>query len=301
MDQGSVRTPRNTTAVIKRVISAAAILSFIVYSISCSSGPSESENVNSSQTQAAPTPAQTIDPSIDYSKFTHSNESHASLPCLLCHKYDGERPTKVSFPGTQNHAPCAGCHVAHFKDPQSSQMCSICHTDSVTGAMKQFPALTSFSAKFDHAKHASQANCATCHKPTQKGQGFSVPTRQNAHANCLQCHNTESQIAKTMAERGTNIDSCSTCHEPGGPGPAHTTANYVGSFSHAGHKGISCSSCHTLRAGSGDGQVSAPRMAFHRATGKTQSCATCHNDKRAFGAADFANCDRCHKGNSFDF
>ena len=299
MNRGSFRTHWITVAGVKRVVSAAALLSFIAYSISCSSEPAE--NVNTNQSQVAPTPSATIDPSIDYSKFAHSNESHASLPCLLCHKYDGETPTRVSFPGTQNHAPCAGCHVPHFENPQSSQMCSICHTDSATGTMKQFPGLTSFGAKFDHAKHAPHAKCATCHTPTQQGRGFSVPTRQNAHANCLQCHGTETDIAKSMAEKGTNIDSCSTCHEAGGARPVNITANYVGSFSHAGHKGMSCSSCHTLRAGSGGNQVSAPRMVFQRATGNTQSCATCHNDKRAFGTADFANCDRCHKGNSFDF
>ncbi len=299
MNRGSFRTPWITVAGVKRAVSAAALLSFVVYSIACSSGPAE--NVNTNQAQVAPTPSATIDPSIDYSKFTHSNESHAALPCLLCHKYDGASPAKVSFPGTQNHAPCAGCHVPHFENPQSSQMCSICHTDTQTGAMKQFPPLTSFNAKFDHAKHASQANCSTCHKPTQQGIGFSVPTRQNAHATCLQCHSTDSNIAKTMAEKGTNIDSCSTCHEQGNPGPVQASANYVGSFSHARHKGMSCNSCHTLRAGTGENQVSAPAMVFHKAAGKTQSCATCHNDKRAFGAAEFNNCARCHQGNSFSF
>lgn len=299
MNRGSFRTPWITAAGVKRVVSVAAILSFIGYSISCSSGPAE--NVNTNQTQVAPTPSATIDPSVDYSKFTHSNESHASLPCLLCHKYEEGAPTRVSFPGTQNHAPCAGCHVPHFENPQGSQMCSICHTDSTTGSMKQFPGLTSFNAKFDHAKHAPHANCATCHKPAQQGVGFSVPTRQNAHATCLQCHGTETNIAKSIAEKGTNIDSCSTCHEQGSPGPVNASTNYVGGFSHAGHKGVSCSSCHTLRAGSGENQVTAPTMVFHRASGKSQSCATCHNDKRAFGAADFNNCARCHQGNSFSF
>ena len=300
MDQGSIKLPRITTVGVKRAVAVVAVLTFIIYLVSCS-GPTSNENVNTNQAQAMPSPSATIDPSIDYSKFTHSNESHASLPCLLCHKYDGASPAKVSFPGKPNHTPCAGCHVANFENPKSSQMCSICHTDSNTGAMKPFPALASFSAKFDHAKHAPHANCATCHKPTQQGQGFAVPTRQSAHATCLQCHGTESQIAKTMAERGNNIDSCNTCHEAGNPGPANAATNYVGGFSHAGHRGINCSSCHTLRAGSGENQVSAPSMVFHRAAGKTQSCASCHNDKRAFGTADFANCDRCHKGNSFAF
>lgn len=301
MDQGSFGTSRITTIKAKRTVIAAALLMAAVYMISCSGEPPANENANSAKAQVMPTPAATIDPSIDYSRFTHKNEAHANLPCLLCHKNDGPAPAKINFPGSSNHTPCIGCHVQHFEDPKGSRMCSICHTDPASGAMKQFPSLTSFDAKFDHAKHASQANCATCHKSTQGGQGFSVPSRSNAHATCLQCHGSETAVATKMAENGNNIDSCNTCHEPGNPGPVHAAANYVGSFSHARHKGMSCSQCHALRAGSGENQVSEPMMVFHKATGKTQSCATCHNDKRAFGTADFANCNRCHKGNSFAF
>jgi len=299
MDQGSFRTSR--VAIIKRSVMAAALLIFVGYFISCSDQPPSNQNTNAtgSQAQVLPTPAATIDPSIDYSKFTHKNEAHANLPCALCHKYDGPAPAKIGFPGQPNHTPCAGCHVQNFENPQSSQMCSICHTDNTSGAMKQFPRLTSFGAKFDHSKHTAQANCATCHKPTQGGQGFSVPSRANSHATCLQCHAPETAVATKMAAQGSAIDSCSTCHESGSPGPVHAAAKYVGSFSHGRHKSMNCNSCHTVR--SGGNQVTEPVMAFHRSNGKTLSCATCHNDKRAFGTADFANCDRCHKGNSFSF
>ena len=301
LDQGSRKT--STTTIIKRSIIGAALLTFVGYSLSCGDQPSSNQNANAnaSQAEVLPTPLSTIDPSIDYSRFTHKNEAHANLPCALCHKYDGPEPAKIGFPGEPNHTPCAGCHVQHFENPQTSQMCTICHTDNTSGAMKAFPRLTSFSAKFDHGKHVPQANCATCHKPTQGGQGFSVPSRSNAHATCLQCHAPETAVATKMAGSGSNIDSCSTCHEAGSPGPVHAAAKYVGSFTHNRHRSMNCSSCHTVRPGSGRNQVTEPTMAFHRSTGKTLSCATCHNDKRAFGAADFANCDRCHKGSSFSF
>jgi len=301
MDHGPFKTLRIT--VIKRSVFIASLLIFVGYFISCSDQPSSNENANANaaQGQAGPTPAPTIDPSIDYSRFTHKNEAHANLPCALCHKYDGPAPAKLGFPGNADHTPCSACHVQHFENPQKSQMCSICHTDNTSGEMRPFPRLASFGAKFDHAKHAPQANCATCHKPTQGGQGFSVPSRSNAHATCLQCHARETAVATKMAEQGSRIDSCSTCHEPGSPGPVHVASRYVGSFSHARHQSMNCSSCHTLRASSGKNQVTAPTLVFHRSTGKTLSCATCHNDKRAFGGTDFGDCKRCHQGASFEF
>ena len=285
-----------------------AFLSFTMYS-ACG-GESSGDSADSKKILPlnaiavnSPTPyTVTTDPNLDYSRFTHSNESHARLPCLLCHQTD-QSPTKLKFPGKNGHLPCAGCHVEQFKATEGP-MCSICHTDSVSGEMKPFPALASFKAKFDHSRHVSQASCSTCHAPTQRGAGFSVPTRSNAHSTCFQCHGTETRVAKAMAEKGTVIDSCNTCHTQGNPGPAHSFVKYEGSFSHARHvnvKGLSCNSCHTIRAGSGEMQVSAPLMAMHKAIGKSLSCATCHNGKRAFGAEDFTNCKRCHQGNSFSF
>ena len=130
MDQGSLRTSRIN--IIKRSVIAGALLIFVVYFSSCSDQPATNQNTNAAQAQVVPTPVPTIDPSIDYSRFTHKNEAHANLPCALCHKYDGPAPAKIGFPGKPNHAPCAGCHVQNFENPQTSQMCSICHTDNGT-------------------------------------------------------------------------------------------------------------------------------------------------------------------------
>lgn len=80
----------------------------------------------------------TTDPNLDYSRFTHSNDSHARLPCLLCHQTD-QSPSKLKFPGKNGHLPCAGCHVEQFK-ANEGPICSICHTDTVSGEMKPFPA-----------------------------------------------------------------------------------------------------------------------------------------------------------------
>ena len=110
-----------------------AFLSFTMYS-ACG-GESSGDSADSKKILPlnaiavnSPTPyTVTTDPNLDYSRFTHSNESHARLPCLLCHQTD-QSPTKLKFPGKNGHLPCAGCHVEQFKANEGS-MCSICHTD----------------------------------------------------------------------------------------------------------------------------------------------------------------------------
>src|SRR6185369_15880958 len=82
----------------------------------------------------------------DYSRFTHTNPYHSRMPCLLCHRRDSNSP-RIGFPGRVNHLPCAGCHALQFSD-NSSPICTICHTDAQTGALKGFPGLQSFGRKF---------------------------------------------------------------------------------------------------------------------------------------------------------
>ena len=230
---------------------------------------------------------------VDYSRFKHSNTSHSQLPCLLCHRRD-DNSSRLTLPGKNAHLPCAGCHVAQFED-QSSPMCTICHTNPQSGAMKRFPPIRSFNIKFNHARHLKQTNCATCHKPTTRGAALSVPKGATAHASCFQCHTNT-----------TPIGSCNTCHSPGRPVKGSEWAKaFAVNFSHREHTrrgNMNCATCHTVFAGSARGrQVSAPTASMHFASARGQSCATCHNNKRAFGAGDFANCKRCHEGKTFKF
>lgn len=228
----------------------------------------------------------------DYSRFTHSNGFHSRLPCLLCHRRD-DNSARIRFPGKPDHLPCSGCHSLQLSDP-TSPICTICHTNSQTGAMKGFPGLRSFGVRFNHSRHR-QANCVTCHKPDGGGVSRSIPSGPSAHVTCFQCH---------TASSGASMASCSTCHQPGrlSRTPEFARSFRVG-FSHAKHVGKStnCTACHTVRAGSGRGQVSAPTASMHFASSRSQNCSSCHNGKRAFGPDDFANCKRCHQGNSFKF
>lgn len=237
---------------------------------------------------------------VDYSKFRHTNPQHARLPCLLCHRRESNSPRPVRSAG---HTPCSGCHTQQFADA-SNPVCTICHANPSSGAVKPFPPLRTFNVRFDHATHARPgarpaASCAACHQPTRRGVALSIPAGLAAHTTCYRCHAPRTQVA------GRDLGSCDNCHRVGGYRRTPESANaYRVGFSHAAHAraGASCNDCHTLRAGAAQGrQVTSPQPLQHHAAPRAQSCMTCHDDRRAFGGDDFADCTRCHRGNAWHF
>ena len=266
------------------------------YVFSSCSKPENKVEITPTETAPANTqefsPAPVINPNADFSKFQHSNAEHARFPCALCHERTDNSPT----PKRTGHLPCAGCHTEQFADNKSA-ICTICHTNAETAAVKPFPALKSFNVIFDHAKHLRETNCATCHKPTRGGVALSIPSGLNAHNACFQCHSPEAK----SGER--DIAACSVCHQPGKSRKISDWALAFEKtpFSHANHR-LDCTACHNIKAGATRGnQVGAPVAAMHFAPKNAQSCASCHNNKRAFGGGDFSDCRRCHRGNGFKF
>ena len=234
---------------------------------------------------------------LDYGKFQHSSRNHSRLPCLLCHRRD-DNSALPKRPGGSTHLPCAGCHAQQFSNSESP-ICTICHTDVKSGALKPFPRLQSFRMKFDHSRHLSMGSvsCATCHRPARAGVALSIPAGFNAHTTCYRCHTPRAQSG------GRDISSCGTCHQLGGYSrtPESAPAFRV-SFNHSKHQKVTCTECHQVRAGMPQRrQVTAPEPLNHHATGRAQSCMTCHDGKRAFGGDDFTVCKRCHKGTTWHF
>ena len=236
---------------------------------------------------------------LDYSKFQHSSRNHSRLPCLLCHRRDSNAPVPKR-PGASQHLPCAGCHAQQFSNSESP-ICTICHTDVKSGALKPFPTrLISFRMKFDHAKHLAMGSisCATCHRQARNGVAMTIPADFNAHTICFRCHTPRAQSG------GRDISSCGTCHQLGGYSrtPQNMPAFSVG-FSHAKHEAkVNCNECHQVRAGLPQRkQMTTPEPLNHHATGRGQSCMTCHDGKRAFGDDDFTVCKRCHTGAAWRF
>jgi cytochrome c7-like protein len=234
---------------------------------------------------------------LDYSKFLHNSRNHSRLPCLLCHRRESNSPRPV-LPGKSDHTPCAGCHAQQFSN-SDSPICTICHTDVKSGAMKPFPRLKSFRMKFEHSRHIQieGVNCDTCHRPARGGVGLSIPAGFNAHQTCYRCHTPRAQA------QGRDISSCRTCHQLGSyrRTPQFAQAFRVG-FNHAKHQKMTCVDCHQVKAGMAQGrQVTSPAPLNHHAKAGTESCMSCHDGKRAFGGDDFSVCKRCHTGAKWQF
>lgn len=234
---------------------------------------------------------------LDYGKFQHSSQNHARLPCLLCHRRDTNAAVPKR-PGGSGHLPCAGCHAQQFSSSEGP-ICTICHTDVKSGALKSFPRLKSFRMKFDHARHLSMGSvsCASCHRQARGGVALSIPAGFSAHNTCYRCHTPSARSG------GRDISSCGTCHQLGGYArtPESAPAFRVG-FNHAKHQNVTCNECHKVRAGLPQRrQVTTPEPLNHHATGRGQSCMTCHDSKRAFGGDDFSACKRCHTGTAWRF
>jgi c(7)-type cytochrome triheme protein len=234
---------------------------------------------------------------LDYGKFQHGSRNHSRLPCLLCHRRDSNSPIPKR-PGASGHLPCAGCHAQQFSNSES-QICTICHTDVKSGALKSFPHLKSFRMKFDHSLHLKMGSvsCATCHRPASGGVALSIPAGFNAHTACYRCHTPRAQSA------GRDISSCGTCHQMGGYSrTSQSAAAFRVGFNHSRHQKVTCNECHQVKPGMPQRrQITAPEPLNHHATGRAQSCMTCHDGKRAFGDDDFTVCKRCHTGATWHF
>ncbi|HQR39899.1 MAG TPA: cytochrome c3 family protein, partial [Blastocatellia bacterium] len=67
-------------------------------------------------------------------------------------------------------------------------------------------------------------------------------------------------------------------------------------------KGLACAECHSVRPGAGQRrQVASPVAAQHNVPAGVSSCAKCHDGTRAFGGDNFAECKRCHTGDTWKF
>ena len=240
---------------------------------------------------------------LDYSKFLHTSQKHASIACTACH-HRTDNSARPAFPG---HKDCTGCHLSQFTTPKIP-MCSICHSD-VNGNNPPLKAFSdqfkeSFNMKFDHAQHMTGAarpknGCNACHASSlRRGAAMSIPAGLSAHNGCYSCHTPNAQ------SNGRDIASCGVCHAQKAYSRTPTTsAAFSLAFSHAQHgsrQRLGCNDCHNYTAGQPQRrQVSSPRASEHFPVGNS-TCATCHNGRRSFGSdLDFKDCRRCHAGQTF--
>lgn len=243
-------------------------------------------------------------PGVDYSRFLHNSQRHASLACTACHIRSDNSATP-RFPG---HDACTKCHLTQFVTP-AVPMCAICHSDvkSAAAPLKAFSARfdENFNVKFDHAQHMSGSarpanGCQACHGRTAaRGAALIIPVGLNAHNSCYSCHTPTSKSAA-----GRELASCGVCHDQKPYRRTPTQArSFRYAFSHAQHgrrERLDCADCHRLTAGAPQSrQVSSPTPAEHFPLAG-MNCSTCHNGKRSFGGdLAFKDCARCHRGANF--
>jgi c(7)-type cytochrome triheme protein len=282
----SIGTPPANRALLVSVVIALAIVFVYTFTASARRIAPNEQQMN-------------VPENADYSKFQHTSAYHARLPCLLCHKRD-TNAARPAIPGRSNHLPCAGCHVKQFAD-SSNAMCTICHSNAQSGALKPFPSLSSFNMKFDHARHVrmGSVSCATCHRPTRAGVAMTIPAGFNAHVTCFQCHSSQAKSGDQ------DISSCGVCHAAGRYSRTSQMASaFKIGFSHEKHnrdEQLSCNDCHRVRGGLQRNEVTAPQSLNHHASSNSLSCMSCHNGKRAFGGDDFSACKRCHTRETWHF
>ena len=241
----------------------------------------------------------------DFSRFSHRLASHASRSCNDCHRRTDNR----LVPTLSEHRDCTGCHLQQFVSV-NIPMCAICHTglNSSNPPVKNFPGIASFNVSFDHAQHnsgdARPANgCVACHAPLRRGIARTIPAgfsgTNGGHTQCYVCH------TPGATANGREISSCGVCHKQADSYRRTPTTGkaFQVNFSHADHgtnQNLNCADCHNLRPGVAQSrQVSVTVAQQHILSTRAQNCATCHNGRRAFGDTNFADCKRCHTGNSF--
>ena len=244
-------------------------------------------------------------PNLDYSRFLHTSQRHASLACTSCHIRSDNSATP-RFPG---HKACFDCHVTQFTTA-AVPMCAICHSDvnSANPPLKGFPSRfnESFNVKFDHVQHNSGAGrpangCNSCHaRYGRSAAALSIPTGLSAHNQCYTCHTPSS-----TNNAGREMASCGVCHDSKPYSRTAVNARaYRYAFSHAKHgraQRLDCAACHRLTAGLPQSrQVSSPLAAEHFPASRGMTCLTCHNGQRSFGGdLAFKDCRRCHSASTF--
>ncbi|MFN2456032.1 MAG: cytochrome c3 family protein [Pyrinomonadaceae bacterium] len=294
--------PRRVPILLRRYLSIAVLLAASCLLVALALNNRVRAVATATTAPTSPALVQSAD--MDFSRFSHTSARHASLQCASCHRRADNSP-QPTFPG---HKSCTACHLAQFvsTNPTSNAMCAICHSNlgERNPPLKGFPKLQSFNALFDHAQHNQgearpQAGCAACHAPLRRGgAALAIPSGLAAHSQCYTCH------TPNASANGRDIGSCNTCHEQGRLVRASMNARaFAASFSHADHSArqrLGCADCHRTRSGVPQlQQVTATITAQHFANSRAQSCLTCHNGRRAFGDANFNDCRKCHKSQSF--
>ena len=201
--------------------------------------------------------------------------------CATCHK--PQAPVRTSTtPTVVAHTLCADCHKAGGRSTLEMTNCAGCHQPPKG---KAGPSADPFRlAKFDHRKHHTESNQASCTKCHGKmaGTGDAAVPRPSMLGCQTECHNGNTAFSAT----GTK---CTTCHTSAG-GPITPNRKDL-SFSHTSHAArnvtiAKCEACHTLKE---DGTLEPPG-----ATKNHMPCAASGCHQTEFASKTTKICGVCH-------
>ena len=235
------------------------------------------------------------------SRYLHQQhmDGAVEITCDECHRVTpAMQPT---FPGADNHMPCARCHAEEFSK-RDSKLCLACHEHSEPWRTNPYRMSlrpqSEFHVAFSHSDHLGRGKkgnffgegCAACHY-AEAGKPVLKRSEKNPapkHAICSQCH-----VGKTRP----SMRECASCHRLGAaPAPAagaEQSWRVAAKFAHEKHRTdvrakdapLACEACHDGMASVDAGQpATQPAMA---------DCAACHDGRHAFKVTGF-DCGRCH-------
>lgn len=184
-------------------------------------------------------------PSIDYSKFSHSTEKHKQT-CNTCHKVPTINWQKArDFPDVADypdHAACVSCHRRQFFKGARPPVCTVCHTkvsprDDARLAFRNPAVPRQFSIEFPHDKHQDViARVWPLVEPRRQVEFRAASFTFRAHA---------------QDDKSKTYNNCVICHGSGTRNPVAPTGGWIDSFAPdaATFKAVptshaSCFNCH---------------------------------------------------------
>ena len=210
--------------------------------------------------------------------------------CGTCHK--AQAPVAAAdAKAPAAHALCSSCHDGTVSKQLLMTDCAGCHK---APKPKAGPSGNPFRlSKFDHRRHHTGANEASCTKCHTKEQIIAGGDQTVPRPDMLSCQKSCHDGARTFPAVGT---TCTKCHNAGG---GAAPQNIPAAFSHAKHAPrnvqiSNCTACHALKPdgnleppGAGKNHMPCAASGCHQTEyasrpEKTKICGVCHDKSIAW-------------------
>ena len=182
-------------------------------------------------------PRPSAQPSIDYSKFSHSTEKHKQT-CNTCHKVPtrnwqkaGDFPDVADYP---DHDACVSCHRRQFFRGARPPICAVCHSkvsprDDARFTFRDPAAMRQFSIEFPHDKHQDViARVPPVVRPWRQ-----VEFRSASYSFTSRAPDGVAAggwATQTQGDKTKTYNNCAICHANGARDPVAPAGGWIDSF-----------------------------------------------------------------------